>query len=96
MKTKSIPAIIMLLAGLVACIAGMAAHMEVSDFMKMLLIVLILFYVLGSVVKVILDRNFAEMQDEETTDGEALQDGEEDAKDAADENETADAVDEEE
>lgn len=95
MKTKSIPAIIMLLAGLVACIAGMAAHMEVSDFMKMLLIVLILFYVLGSVVKVILDRNFAEMQDEETTDGEALQDGE-GAKDAADENETADAVDEEE
>lgn len=95
MKTKSIPAIIMLLAGLVACIAGMAAHMEVSDFMKMLLIVLILFYVLGSVVKVILDRNFAEMQDEETTDGEALQDGE-GAGDAADENETADAVDEEE
>lgn len=95
MKTKSIPAIIMLLAGLVACIAGMAAHMEVSDFMKMLLIVLILFYVLGSVVKVILDRNFAEMQDEETTDGEAQQNGENDG-DAADENETADAVDEEE
>lgn len=76
MKTKSIPAIIMLLAGLVACIAGMAAHMEVSDFMKMLLIVLILFYVLGSVVKVILDRNFAEMQDEQTTDGEEAEDGE--------------------
>ncbi len=95
MKTKSIPAIIMLLAGLVACIAGMAAHMEASDFLKMLLIVLILFYIAGSVVKVILDHNFAEMQEEETTDGEAQQDGE-DAGDAADEKETADAVNEEE
>lgn len=95
MKTKSIPAIIMLLAGLVACIGGIAAHMEVSDFMKMLLIVLIVFYVLGSVVKVILDRNFAEMLDEETTDGEAQQ-GDENAEDTADGEETADTVDENE
>lgn len=95
MKTKSIPAIIMLSAGFVACIAGMAAHMEVSDFMKMLLVVLILFYVIGCVVKVIFDRNFAEMQDEETTDGEAQQDGE-DAGDAAEEEKTADTADEEE
>lgn len=95
MKTKSIPAIIMLSAGFVACIAGMAAHMEVSDFMKMLLVVLILFYVIGCVVKVIFDRNFAEMQDEETTDGEAQQDGE-DAGDAAEEEKTADTADKEE
>ena len=77
MKTKSVPAIIMLTAGFIACIAGMYAHMEVAGFMKMLLIVLIVFYILGCIVKVILDKNFAEMQDEETTDGEETEDNEE-------------------
>lgn len=69
MKTKPIPAIIMLVAGFVACIAGMNAHMEVADFLKMLLIVLIVFYVLGCIVKQIIDKNFMEIEDE-TTDGE--------------------------
>ncbi len=33
--------------------------MEVARFQKMLLIVLIVFYLLGGVVKIVLDRNFA-------------------------------------
>lgn len=70
MKTKPIPAIIMLVAGFVACIAGMNAHMEVADFLKMLLIVLIVFYVLGCIVKQIVDKNFMEIEEDETTDGE--------------------------
>lgn len=70
MKTKSIPALIMLSAGAIACIAGIAGHMEIVRFTKMLLIVLIIFYILGCFVKIILDRNFKEMQEEETTDGE--------------------------
>lgn len=69
MKTKSIPAVIMLTAGLIACIAGIAAHMEVVRFTKMLLCVLFIFYVLGCVVKIVIDKNFKEMQEEETTDG---------------------------
>ena len=86
MKTKSVPAIVMLSAGFVACVAGICAHMEVADFMKMLLIVLIVFYLLGGVVKIVLDRNFAGMNDEETTDGTLSQE-EEDPE--AEENETA-------
>ena len=86
MKTKSVPAIVMLSAGFVACVAGICAHMEVADFMKMLLIVLIVFYLLGGVVKIVLDRNFAGMNDEETTDGTLPQE-EEDPE--AEENETA-------
>ena len=86
MKTKSVPAIVMLSAGFVACGAGICAHMEVADFMKMLLIVLIVFYLLGGVVKIVLDRNFAGMNDEETTDGTLSQE-EEDPE--AEENETA-------
>lgn len=90
MKTKSVPAIIMLSAGFIACIAGMSAHMEVADFMKMLLIVLILFYVLGCVVKIIIEKNFNEMLDEETTEGEETEkeaslEGEEEAVSADEE-----------
>lgn len=77
MKTKSVPAIIMLTAGFIACIAGMYAHMEVAGFMKMLLIVLIVFYILGCLVKMVLDKNFAEVPEEETTDGEEVQSDEE-------------------
>lgn len=83
MKTKSIPAIIMLTAGLVACIAGIAEHMEAVRFTKMLLIVLILFYVLGCAVKMILDRSFKQMKEEETTDGEEEAAAEEDEEEAA-------------
>lgn len=77
MKTKSIPAIIMLVAGFVACIAGMNAHMEVADFLKMLLIVLVVFYVMGCIVKQIVDKNFTEIKEDETTDGEETEEEEE-------------------
>jgi uncharacterized membrane protein len=80
MKTNTIPAIIMLTAGCVACVAGIASHMEIVAFTKMLLVVLLIFYILGCIVKVILDKNFKEMQKEETTDGEDLL--EEEAEDA--------------
>lgn len=66
MKTKPIPAIVMLVAGLVVCIAGMAGHMET---VKMLLVVLIVFYIIGGIVKLLIDKNFKDME-EETTDGE--------------------------
>ncbi len=77
MNTKSIPAMIMLLAGGVACIAGFRAHMEMIDFLKMLLLVLVSFYVLGCIAKIVLDKNFAEEKEEETTEGEESQEGEE-------------------
>lgn len=77
MKTKPIPAIIMLIAGFIACLAGMNAHMEVADFLKMLLFVLIVFYILGCIVKQIIDKNFMEMLEEETTDGEETKEEEE-------------------
>lgn len=69
MKTKSIPAIIMLTAGCIACIVGITGYMETERFMKMLFVVLIVFYFLGCIVKIILDKNFQEMK-EETTEGD--------------------------
>lgn len=93
MKTKLIPAFIMLLAGAIACFAGMASHLDVAGFVKMLLIVLIVFYFLGCIVKIILDSNFKE-EEKETTDGEdASEDGEED-EDGTSENIDADGEEE--
>ncbi len=90
MKTKSVPALIMLLAGAIACIAGIASHLDVAGFVKMLLIVLIVFYLLGCIVKMILDSNF---KTEETTDGEAESElGE--TEENAEENSEADGEDE--
>ena len=40
MKTKGIPAVVMLLAGFVTCIIGIVQHMETDVFIKTLLAVL--------------------------------------------------------
>ena len=69
MKTKTIPEIVMLVAGHVICIARIAGNMENSRFLKMLLVVLIVFYIIGGIVKLLIDKNFKDME-EETTDGE--------------------------
>ena len=76
MKTKPIPAIIMLTAGFVTCIVGILTHIETIRFVKVLLIVLLIFYVLGCIVKMIIDSNFKEME-EDTTDGEDVSENDE-------------------
>ena len=86
MKTKQVPAIVMLTAGFVTCVISIMQHMEFGRFLKILLLVLICFYILGCVSKVILDKNFAPMQEEEeeqeqTEEGEETADGTEAAED---------------
>lgn len=68
MKTKSIPAMIMLLGGATACILGLLNQYGTTHFLKMLLIVLVVFYIFGCIIKIILDKVFA-VSDEEETDG---------------------------
>ena len=58
MKTKTIPVIIMLIAGALACVLGFVYHYETTEFFTMVLTVLIVFYVLGCIVKIIIDKNF--------------------------------------
>lgn len=86
MKTKQVPAIVMLTAGFVTCVISIMQHMEFGRFLKILLLVLICFYILGCVAKVILDKNFAPMQEEEeeqeqTEEGKETADGTEAAED---------------
>ena len=58
MKTKTIPVIIMLVAGALACILGFVYNYGTTEFFTMVLTVLIIFYVLGCIVKIIIDKNF--------------------------------------
>lgn len=84
MKTKQVPALVMLTAGFLTCVISIVQHMEFGNFLKTLLLVLICFYILGCVAKVILDKNFAPMQeDEEETaeEDEQAAEGEEKAED---------------
>lgn len=60
MKTKQVPIIITLIAGLVTCIIGFVMRMETGQFVKVWGIVLISFYILGCVAKLVLDHNFKE------------------------------------
>lgn len=71
MKTKQIPAVIMLIAGLVTSIAAILSRMETVQFLKILVIVLIIFYGVGCIAKVILDRNFKEEVEEAGSETEA-------------------------
>ena len=51
MRTKAIPAVVMMIAGFVTCILSLIQRVPTGDFLKDLLIVLILFYILGIIIK---------------------------------------------
>ena len=58
MKTKLIPAILMLVAGAMACVLGFVYRYESTQFFTMVFTVLVVFYMLGWIVKIIIDKNF--------------------------------------
>ena len=66
MKTKQVPIIITLIAGFVTCIIGIIMKMEMARFVKTWVIVLVSFYILGCIVKLVLDKNFREETEEAT------------------------------
>ena len=74
MKTKSIPAILMLVAGAMACILGFVYHYETTHFFTMVLTVLIVFYMLGCIVKIIIDKNFPVENVKKVSDTEETED----------------------
>ncbi len=55
MRTKAIPAVVMMIAGFVTCVLSFIQQVPTGDFLKDLLIVLILFYIFGIIIKGILD-----------------------------------------
>lgn len=68
MNTKKVPAIISLAAGLIALIVTTIRRAELIEILTTLFIVLLSFYILGCILKVILDKFVGE--DEEAEEGE--------------------------
>lgn len=75
MNTKMIPAILSLLAGLVAVIVTYINKADMVGILTTLFIVLLSFYILGLIGKVIIDKCIGEEEEipEEETDGEELE-----------------------
>ena len=65
MKTKQIPAIVMLIVGLVTCVYSIIQKATLAEFVEAMWVVLILFYILGFVAKIILDKSFAAKEEKE-------------------------------
>lgn len=80
MKTKQIPAVVMLTAGFIICVISIFQEMELDKFLKLLVCVLLIFYILGSIIRVVLDKNFKEMKEEAETEGEQSEDVSEEQK----------------
>lgn len=68
MKTNYLPAIIMLCAGFVDCLMAIKNHLSLQEFTIELLSVLVIFYVVGIIIKIVLDRSFQVMEEEENPD----------------------------
>ena len=75
MKTKEIPAIVMLLAGGVYCLIGIRYQIPLMDFSVQLLIVLLAFWIIGGIVRMVLDKFMGEI--EEKAESEEEKDAEE-------------------
>lgn len=65
MKTNYIPALVMLAAGVIDSIFAILHHVELLDYLKQLLLVLILFLMIGNILKMILDIGIRKMADKE-------------------------------
>lgn len=63
MKTKGVPAIIMLIAGGIYCLLGIYYQIPLMDFFVQLLVVLLLFWILGGIVRMVLDHFIGEIEE---------------------------------
>lgn len=85
MKTKGIPAIIMLLAGAITCIVTYQNKYTLEETLKTLLVVLVLFLIMGVIVKKVLDSFQMPGKDAVNDEGEIIEkqpEGEEGIQDA--------------
>ncbi len=70
MNTNKIPALVMLLAGAVAVIVTYINHYSLEDMLAVLILTLIVFLILGVVIKLIFDSFHIEEPDEDRVDDE--------------------------
>ena len=68
----------MLLAGFVCSIVSIEQKADLMTFTTRLLAVLVIFYIIGAIIKVVFDKAFAAMSDKKDTSEEASEDTEQD------------------
>jgi hypothetical protein len=77
MKTKEIPIIIMLIGGCVVCVTSLLKGTSMHNMLIALVITLICFYILGHVIRVVVEKNFADIiNPKETKAAEAIEQNE--------------------
>ncbi len=72
-KRKLIPPFVMLLAGAVTSITMYALHYNTKDMLIILLCVLVVFFVIGDLVKWMLDRFEAQIEQKRIEEGEVIE-----------------------
>lgn len=72
-KRKLIPPFVMLLAGAIASITMFALHYKTKDMLIILLCVLLAFYIAGELLKWMLDRFEAQVEEERNNAGEVYE-----------------------
>lgn len=68
MKTRYIPAGVMLIAGIVTCVVSIVQKQEVIRSLVTLLTVLILFYIIGLIAKFFIDRILKDLKKTKSND----------------------------
>ncbi len=86
MKTKDVPAMVMLLAGGVYCLFGILYKIPLMEFLMQLLVILLAFWMLGGILKMVLDHFMGEIEVKEEEEDSENSDSEGDDTDQAAEN----------
>jgi len=87
MKTKKIPAIVMLLAGSITCVVTYINGYNLKDMLVALVWALILFFFLGVIVELLFEKfEIAKEEEPESDDGEVVDKTSENSEDNPDEN----------
>ena len=73
MKTKQIPAIVMLLGGAVACIVTYINHYDLKDMLTVVIVALLIFLIMGIAIKMILDSFKLPEEDKVDDEGEVVE-----------------------
>lgn len=74
MKTKKIPALVMLIGGSVACIVAYINHYSLEDMLVALVIALLIFFCLGLLVEFLFEKfEIAKEEEEPEGDGEVVE-----------------------
>ena len=65
MKTNYVPAIVMLTAGFINCLISIGQGMTLFEFIRQLLIVLVVFYFLGIIIRILFDKGLKVLEDKD-------------------------------